>query len=143
MRLFLLVPLGKLMTILELNCRMLDHVLVAVLKVLLIASNGENFELSWIPLLGVDFFDFVLAWLEYVVVLDSTGLAEEDGMGQLEVSGLVFHAVDAVCIVLILSNSLLQIVLQLSRLLLRCILWNRQSCWNMHGLRSTVLAWRF
>ena len=113
MRLFLLVPLGKLVAILELDCRVLDHVLAAVLKVLLVAGDGKNFELSWIPMLGVDFFDFVLAWLEYVIVLDSAGLADKDGMGQLEVSRLVFHAVDTVCIELILSDSLLQIGLQL------------------------------
>ena len=143
MRLFLLVPLGKLMAILELDCRMLDHVLAAVLKELLIASDGKNFELSWVPLLRVDFFDLVLAWLEYVVVLGSAGLAEKDGMGQLEVSGLVFHAVDAVCIELILSNTLLQIILQLSRLLLWCVLWDRQSCWDLNNMSSSVLAWRF
>ena len=113
MRLFLLVPLGKLMAILELDCRMLDHVLAAVFKELLIAGDGKNFELSWIPMLSVDFFNLVLAWLEDVIVLDSAGLADKDGMGQLEVSRLVFHAVDTVCIELILSDSLLQIGLQL------------------------------
>ena len=141
MCLFLLVPLGNLMAILEFDCRMFDHVLAAVIEKLLIASDGKNFELSWIPLLCVDFFNLVLAWLELVVVLGSAELADKDGMGQLKVSGLVSHAVDAVCIELILSNTLLQIFLQLSRLLLWCVLWNRQSRWNLNNMSSSVLAW--
>ena len=92
---------------------MFDHILAAVLKELLIAGDGEDLELIWVPLLSVDLLDYVLARLELMEVHCSAGTADKDCMSQFKVSRLVSQAINAVCIEGILSNALFQISLQL------------------------------
>ena len=53
----------------------------------------------------------MLSWLEGVIVDGSAWLANEDSVRQLEVSRLILHAVDAVRVVWIISDALLQVSL--------------------------------
>ena len=107
--LLFLVPLGQLVRVLRLNRLLVDQVLPAVGEEFLIARDGEDLELCWIPLLSIYLLQHVLTRLEIVVVLSSARFANEDSMLQFEVSRLVSEAVDAIGVKSVLGHSLLQV----------------------------------
>ena len=109
--LLLLIPLCKLVAIFGLDRLLVDHILSTKIKEFLIIGIGHDLELIWVPCLSINLFQVMLSWLEGVIVDGSAWLANEDSVRQLEVSRLILHAVDAVRVVWIISDALLQVSL--------------------------------
>ena len=115
-----LVPLGGPVRVLRLHGQVLDFVALAVLEELTVAGRVEDAQLDRVPLLCIDRLQVALAGLLVVVVDRCAGLTDADPEGQLEISGWVLEAVDAVGVVLVFGDPLPQRLLQLLRLLLGC-----------------------
>ena len=98
---FFLVPLSDFAAILDFDGLHLYHVLATELEPLLVASGQQGFALDGVPLLRVNLLQVVLADFEGVVVDGGAGLADEHAVVHLEVSRLVSHAIDTVCIELV------------------------------------------
>ena len=94
--------------------------------------------MCWVPVLSIDFFKVMFSIREYLCMPPCTCFTDKDTMFHFKVSRLVTHAINAVGVELIVSNSFFEKSFQITVLFLRNILLYLG---RFYGLLVNLLYW--